>query len=69
VLGEIADDELASASLRAKWLGEPTMIAELIEKAVFAKVPERFWDAGNLHIDNTSKGRKALKEEIESIMI
>jgi DGQHR domain-containing protein len=69
VLGEIADNELASSSFRKKWLDEPMNISGLIQKEIFGKVPDNFWDGADLLIDNTSKGRSALRKLIDDAMI
>ena len=69
VLGYIADTELASSSFRKKWLGDPKRISDLVQNEVFAKVPEAFWNDDSLEIDNTSKGRKRLRQQLEDQML
>jgi DGQHR domain-containing protein len=69
VLGYIADNELASSSFRKKWLDDPKRISDLVESEVFAKVPEGFWNDDALRIDNTSKGRKHLRQQLEDQMV
>jgi DNA sulfur modification protein DndB len=69
VLGEIADKELASSSYRSKWLTKPQQMGELVQKEIFANLPENFWDDANLQVDNTGKGRAALRNTIEKQMV
>lgn len=69
VLGQIADKELASATFRPRWMDDPNQIASLVENEIFAAISEKMWDDKDLQIDNTSKGRQALKSHIEKQMI
>lgn len=69
VIGSIADNELASASYRKKWLDNPAMIAELVQKEILGKIPNNFWSDENLLIDNTSKGKESLRKKLEAQMI
>jgi len=69
VLGDITDRELASSSFRKKWLDEPKAISDLVQKEVFSKIPSGVWEDNNLQVDNTGKGRKALREFLESQMV
>jgi hypothetical protein len=69
VMGSIADNELASSSFRKKWIDEPLVIAELVQREIFANVPDKFWDDPELRIDNTSSGKKDLAKLLEEQMI
>jgi DGQHR domain-containing protein len=70
VLGHIADNELASSSFRKKWLEEePKVISDLVQKEIFGTIPEGVWDSDELEIDNTSKGRRALRKFLEEQMV
>ena len=69
VMGSIADNELASSSFRKKWLDEPLLIAELVQKEILGKVANKFWDNPDLRIDNTSSGKKELFKLLEEQMI
>jgi DGQHR domain-containing protein len=69
VLGQIADNELASSSFRKKWLEEDRkVIGTLVEKEIFGGIPNGIWDSNDLQVDNTSKGRKALRKFLEEQM-
>lgn len=69
VIGSIADNELASASYRKKWLDNPTIIADLVQKEILGRIPSDFWEDSKLLIDNTSKGRDALRKTLEAQML
>jgi DGQHR domain-containing protein len=69
VLGQIADNELASSSIRKKWLEDLGRVSDLVQREIFGKVPEDFWNDSTLLIDNTSKGRKQLRKQLEEKMI
>jgi hypothetical protein len=68
VLGDIADTELSSKTVRKKWLDDPSLIAEIIQKDIFEKVPANFWDNKDVLIDNTGKGRDSLRKVIDEQM-
>jgi DGQHR domain-containing protein len=69
VLGHIADSELASSTFRRKWLDEPKQISDLVQKEIFGAIPTGFWDNDELQVDNTSKGREALRKLIDEQMV
>jgi DGQHR domain-containing protein len=68
VLGQIADTELASSSFRKKWLDDPKRVGDLVKNEVFGNIPDKFWNNDELQIDNTGKGRKALRKLLEEQM-
>jgi DGQHR domain-containing protein len=69
VIGSIVDNELASSTFRKEWLENPAVIAKLVQRDIFSKVPTGFWDDPNLSIDNTSKGRDTLRRTLEEQML